>query len=199
MASILYLHGFLSSPSSLKANQTRAYLLQHFPDTTFICPELSNSPAELEAQLQALLKAHPDLLTGGLKVIGSSMGGYLATWLTEQYGGRAVLINPAVTPFELLKDYLGEHENPYTNKRFVLSEDDIGHIRGFYQPQLSHPECYKVLLQTGDETLDYRQAVEHYTGADVYIEEGGDHSFVNYEAHLEGIMAFLNLTDATQS
>ena len=75
MASILYLHGFLSSPSSLKANQTRAYLLQHFPETTFICPELANSPAELEAQLQSLLKAHADLLTSGLKVIGSSMGG----------------------------------------------------------------------------------------------------------------------------
>jgi len=199
MASILYLHGFLSSPSSLKANQTRAYLLHHYPDTSFICPELANSPAELEAQLQSLLKEHPELLTGGLKVIGSSMGGYLACWLIEQYGGRAVLVNPAVTPFELLKDYLGEHENPYTNKRFVLTEDDIGHIREFYQPQLRHPEHYKVLLQTGDETLDYRQAVEHYAGADVYIEDGGDHSFVNYEAHLEGIMAFLNLTDATQS
>lgn len=197
MASILYLHGFLSSPSSLKANQTRAYLLQHFPETTFICPELANSPAELEAQLKSLLKAHADLLTSGLKVIGSSMGGYLASWLTETYGGRAVLINPAVTPFELLKDYLGEHVNPYTNKRFVLSEDDIGHIRRFYQPQLRHPEHYKVLLQTGDETLDYRQAVEHYAGADVYIEDGGDHSFVNYEAHLEGIMAFLNSADAT--
>ena len=199
MASILYLHGFLSSPSSLKANQTRAYLLHHYPDTSFICPELANSPAELEAQLQSLLKDHPELLTGGLKVIGSSMGGYLASWLIEQYGGRAVLINPAVTPFELLKDYLGEHENPYTNKRFVLTDADIEHIRGFYQPQLSHPERYKVLLQTGDETLDYRQAVKHYAAADVYIEEGGDHSFVNYEAHLEGIMAFLNLTDATQS
>ena len=199
MASILYLHGFLSSPSSLKANQTRAYLLHHYPDTSFICPELANSPAELEAQLQSLLKDHPELLFGGLKVIGSSMGGYLASWLIEQYGGRAVLINPAVTPFELLKDYLGEHENPYTNKRFVLTEDDIEHIRGFYQPQLSHPERYKVLLQTGDEALDYRQAVKHYAAADVYIEEGGDHSFVNYEAHLEGIMAFLNLTDATQS
>ena len=56
-----------------------------------------------------------------------------------------------------------------------------------------------MLLQTGDETLDYRQAVEHYAGADVYIEEGGDHSFVNYEAHLDGIMAFLNLAEPPQS
>lgn len=192
MASILYLHGFLSSPSSLKANQTRAYLLQHFPETVFICPELSNSPGELEGQLKTLLSDNPDLLNEGLKVIGSSMGGYLATWLTEQYGGKAVLINPAVAPFELLKAYLGEHVNPYTNTRFVLAEDDIEHVRRFYQPQLSHPEHYKVLLQTGDETLDYREAVTRYAGADIYVEEGGDHSFVNYEAHLEGIMAFLN-------
>ena len=83
MASILYLHGFLSSPSSLKANQTRAYLLQHFPETVFICPELSNSPGELEGQLKTLLSDNPDLLNEGLKVIGSSMGGYLATWLSS--------------------------------------------------------------------------------------------------------------------
>lgn len=192
MSSILYLHGFLSSPNSLKANQTRAYLQQHAPNVTLVCPELANSPAALQEQLQAILAEHPDLLDSGLKVIGSSMGGYLATWLVEQYGGKAVLINPAVTPFNLLKEYLGEHVNPYTNQRFVLTEDDIAHISRFYQPQLGHPKRYKVLLQTGDETLDYSEAVAHYAGAYVTVENGGDHSFMNYDAHLDEIMAFLN-------
>lgn len=191
MSPILYLHGFLSSPNSLKASQTRAYLQQHAPEVKFVCPELSNSPSELEAQLNGLLADNPELLRDGLKVIGSSMGGYLATWLVEQHGGKAALVNPAVKPFELLQHYLGDHVNPYTNKRFILTTDDIDHIRRFYKPQVSHPERYKVLLQTGDETLDYREGVAHYEGAELCVEEGGDHSFVNYPAHLPAIMAFL--------
>ncbi|MDC8833065.1 YqiA/YcfP family alpha/beta fold hydrolase [Alteromonas gilva] len=191
MNCILYLHGFLSSPHSIKAQQTRAYLQNQHPDVEFICPELSNSPARLAAQLNDLLTQQPKILTQGLRVIGSSMGGYLATWLVEQFGGRAVLINPAVKPFELLQDYLGEHENPYTNKRFILRSDDIDHIRDFYQPVLANPQRYHVLLQTGDETLDYRLAAAHYEGASVCIEQGGDHSFVGYEDHLGEIMRFL--------
>ena len=191
MNCIVYLHGFLSSPHSIKAQQTRAYLQNQRPDIEFICPELSNSPADLAAQLNDLITQKPQILTQGLRVIGSSMGGYLATWLVEQFGGRAVLINPAVKPFELLKDYLGEHENPYTNKRFVLGEEDIAHIRDFYQPQLINPQRYYVLLQTGDETLDYQQAVEHYKDASMCIEQGGDHSFTGYEDHLDDIVRFL--------
>ncbi len=192
MNCILYLHGFLSSPYSIKAQQTSAYLQNQQPDIDFICPELSNSPAELAEQLNALITRHPNILSQGLRVIGSSMGGYLATWLVEQFGGRAVLINPAVKPFELLQGYLGEHENPYTNKRFVLRYDDIEHIRGFYQPALANPKRYHVLLQTGDETLDYRQAAEHYQGASLRIENGGDHGFVGYEDHLPDIVRFLH-------
>ncbi|NVK55224.1 MAG: esterase YqiA [Alteromonadaceae bacterium] len=191
MNCILYLHGFLSSPHSIKAQQTRAYLHNQQPDIEFICPELSNSPSELANQLNDLITQHPKMLNEGLRVIGSSMGGYLATWLVEQYGGRAVLINPAVKPFELLQGYLGEHENPYTNKRFVLRHDDIEHIRNFYQPELVNPQRYQVLLQTGDETLDYRQAAEHYKGVSMCIENGGDHSFVGYEDHLPDILRFL--------
>ncbi|GGF84943.1 YqiA/YcfP family alpha/beta fold hydrolase [Alteromonas lipolytica] len=193
MSSLLYLHGFLSSPASVKATQTRDYLQQHAPGVAVICPELENSPARLKPQLLELMAGHAELSGGDLRVIGSSMGGYLATWLVEQYGGKAVLVNPAVRPFELLAGYLGEHINPYTNKHFALNQDDIGHIQAFYQPTLARPANYRVLLQSGDETLDYQQAVAHYQGAELCIEEGGDHSFVGYEQHLPSIMRFLYL------
>lgn len=191
MKTILYLHGFLSSPLSVKATQTREYLANQKKQYGFVAPELSNHPTELKTQLVATLDQYPQLLAGGLKVIGSSMGGYLATWLIEQYGGRAVLINPAVRPFELLAGYLGDHINPYTQKRFTLAEQDIAYIRALYQPAPNSPSSYKVLLQTGDETLDYRQAESHYAGADILIEEGGDHSFIEYERHLPAIVRFL--------
>jgi predicted esterase YcpF (UPF0227 family) len=194
MSTILYLHGFLSSPQSVKATQTQTYLQQAFKDVNFICPRLPSSPALIASYLEQLLEAHPEILAAGLKVIGSSLGGYLATWLVEQYGGKAVIVNPAVKPYQLLMDYLGEHINPYSGEVFSLTEDDMGYIKALDTPTISDPTCYRVLLQTADETLNYREAETKYQGAQLVIEVGGDHSFVNYQQHLPTIMDFLQLS-----
>ncbi|MEW9798421.1 YqiA/YcfP family alpha/beta fold hydrolase [Alteromonas sp. CYL-A6] len=191
MTHLLYLHGFLSSEKSVKALQTKAFFREHYPDVTLHIPRLSNYPGEVRTQLETLLAENPGLLSHGLRLIGSSMGGYLSTWLAETYGGKAVLVNPAVRPYALLEGYLGEHVNPYTNERFTLVEDDIHALQALDTPVITLPARYRVLLQTGDETLDYRQAEEKYQGADLVIEDGGDHSFVNYEAHLPAIARFL--------
>lgn len=119
------------------------------------------------------------------------MGGYLSTWLVEQFGGKAVLINPAVRPFDLLQDFLGEQHNPYTNERFVLTAEHMRDLRQLYCDNLKQPENYKVLLQTGDEVLDYRLATEKYADSDLVIEQGGDHSFVDFDRHLAQIFDFL--------
>lgn len=191
MTEVLYLHGFLSSPKSVKAQQTLAYFSKHHPDVTLHIPQLSNYPAKVEAQLSRLLEENPGLLAKGLRAIGSSMGGYLSTWLVEKWGGKAVIVNPAVRPYELLRGYLGDHVNPYSGEAFHLEETDMEMIRALDTPVLKAPQAYKVLLQTGDETLDYRQAEVKYAGSELVIEQGGDHSFVNYQNHLPAIARFL--------
>lgn len=191
MSHLLYLHGFLSSPKSVKAQQTLKWCEQHCPEVTLHIPQLSNYPSQVGAQLQDYLSAHPMLLHEGLKVIGSSMGGYLATWLLSQYPGRGVLVNPAVKPFELLLDYIGEHVNPYTKETFTISSSDMDALKALDVIEITEPEQFKVLLQTGDEVLDYRLAEEKYEGSVLTIEDGGDHSFVHYEDHLSSIMDFL--------
>ncbi|WP_026376360.1 YqiA/YcfP family alpha/beta fold hydrolase [Aestuariibacter salexigens] len=189
---VVYLHGFQSSPQSEKAQQTLAYLSRHHPDIDVHIPQLAPYPEVVKAQLLQLVGS----LNGQeLRFIGSSMGGFLSTWLVEQFGGKAVLINPAVRPFELFKDYLGEHENPYTGERFTLQEAHIDQLKAMYCETLQTPSRYKVLLQTGDETLDYRQAQEKYQGGELIIEQGGDHSFQDYARHLPDIMAFLEVTN----
>ena len=95
---ILYLHGFNSSPKSEKANETLAYFQAHHPDILVLVPQLSVYPLEAIEQIKTLVAEHQANLAG---VIGSSLGGYLATWVAETYGIKAVLINPAVKPFEL--------------------------------------------------------------------------------------------------
>lgn len=191
MQHILYLHGFLSSPKSVKAQATKAYFEQHHSDVILHIPELSNFPSQVEAQLLALIESTPALLENGLKLIGSSMGGYLSTFLLEKFGGKAVLINPAVKPYELLQDFIGAHQNPYSGEKFDIIESDMHVIKALEASTLKDEACYKVLLQTEDETLDYRLAAQKYANSELVIEEGGDHSFVGYENHLPAIASFL--------
>ncbi len=191
MKHVLYLHGFLSSPKSVKAQATKAYFEQHHPDVTLHIPALSNYPSQVESQLLALIESTPALITDGLRVIGSSMGGYLSTFLIEKFSGKAVLINPAVKPYELLQGFIGEHTNPYTGEVFHIVESDINVIEKLDAKELRHAPAYKVLLQTEDETLDYRLAETKYASSTLVVEEGGDHSFIGFENHLPAIADFL--------
>ncbi|MBO7922078.1 esterase YqiA [Alteromonas sp. K632G] len=191
MKHVLYLHGFLSSPKSVKAQATKAYFEQHHPDVTLHIPALSNYPSQVESQLLALIESTPALITDGLRVIGSSMGGYLSTFLIEKFSGKAVLINPAVKPYELLQGFIGEHTNPYTGEVFHIVESDIEVIEKLDAKELQHAPAYKVLLQTEDETLDYRLAETKYASSTLVVEEGGDHSFIGFENHLPAIADFL--------
>ncbi|WP_288389248.1 YqiA/YcfP family alpha/beta fold hydrolase [uncultured Alteromonas sp.] len=191
MKNVLYLHGFLSSPKSVKAQATKAYFEQHHPDVTLHIPALSNYPSQVESQLLALIESTPALITDGLRVIGSSMGGYLSTFLIEKFSGKAVLINPAVKPYELLQGFIGEHTNPYTGEVFHIVESDINVIEKLDAKELRHAPAYKVLLQTEDETLDYRLAETKYASSTLVVEEGGDHSFIGFENHLPAIADFL--------
>ena len=191
MQHILYLHGFLSSPASVKAQATREYFAQYYPNVQLHIPQLSNSPAHVEEQLVTLVAQNPELIEGGLKAIGSSMGGYLSTYLIEKFGGKAVLVNPAVRPYELLQNYLGEHVNPYTDEGFSIVPSDIDILKQLDTTRLNNPSAYRVMLQTDDETLDYRQAEQKYAQSQLIIEQGGDHSFVDYSRHLPAIADFL--------
>ncbi|WP_461518322.1 YqiA/YcfP family alpha/beta fold hydrolase [Porticoccus sp.] len=187
---LVYIHGFNSSPASLKARQTDEWLSLHHPHIPFFCPRLSNQPDLAIQQLQALIEQTEQ----PVGLVGSSMGGYYATWLAEQYGLPSVLINPAVKPYELMLDYLGENANYHTRERYVLEQRHVEAVRQLEVSTPLNPSRYWVLLQTGDEVLDYRQAESRYTGCRMTIEQGGDHSFQHYERYLPAIFEFLQLS-----
>lgn len=161
---------------------------QHYPDIPMVIPEIPNYPEPAKALLLDIVEQQQGK---DLRFIGSSMGGYLSTFLVEQFGGKAVLINPAVRPFELLAKYLGPQVNPYTGVEFNLNQGHTEQLAQMYQPTLAKPGSYWALLQTADETLDYREAQEKYRDGKLTIEEGGDHSFQGYTDHLPDIGRFL--------
>lgn len=195
MHHLVYLHGFLSSPQSLKAQNTLAYAQQYYPSLNVHIPELPGDITKAVAIVDNLLRTLPINRTG---FIGSSMGGYLSTYCIEKYAAansfslpKAVLINPAVEPFRLLADYMGQHLNPYTNEIFYVHQQHITMLKDLYVNTLQDPLRYKVLLQKEDETLDYRLAAHKYAMSNLTLENGGDHSFIDYERHLPDIFSFL--------
>ncbi len=185
---ILYLHGFLSSPQSTKAQQTVAYCEQRGMADAITVPLMLDGPAPTISQLEAIIAESP---VEKLGVIGSSLGGYYATYLAEKFNLPAVLINPAVQPFELWEEHLGEHRNYYVDHVHLVTREHIDELRALHCSPLSRAENFMVLLQTGDEVLDYRLAVETFADSRLEIQQGGDHSFQNFEAELPVIFDFL--------
>jgi predicted esterase YcpF (UPF0227 family) len=185
---VIYLHGFLSSPESQKATQTLAFVRANYPDLTIEIPQLANYPNDAAAIIEQCINEHKGKK---LRFIGSSLGGYLSTFMVEKYSGKAVLINPAVRPFELLVNYLGENINPYTQDVFFLENKHVDELYRLNTLTLKPTSDYWVLLQTADETLDYRQAKSKYQDYKVNIEQGGDHSFQDFQRFLPDIFRFL--------
>ncbi|MEZ8556746.1 esterase YqiA [Vibrio cyclitrophicus] len=188
---LLYIHGFNSSSRSHKANVMANYCAEHRADIKVVTPQLPSFPQQAALHLQQLVEQYKEQYQ--IALVGSSLGGYLSTWLNSHYGFKAVVVNPAVKPYELLADYLGEQVNPYTHERYVLETKHIDELKALEIPALSQPSDFWLLQQTEDEVLDYRQAVEKYQGATQTIEKGGDHSFVDFERYPQQIITFLDL------
>ncbi|OYD54805.1 esterase [Thauera propionica] len=189
---IIYLHGFRSAPASIKAEALRARMIDRGLADRFWCEQLPVSPrAAIELAETEIARAR----AAGLAptVVGSSLGGYYATWLAERHDLRAVLVNPAVVAPLSLEAYIGTQTNLYTGETFEFTRDHIDELRALEVPAITQPEHYWLLAETGDEVLDYRHAVQKYAGARQTVLEGGDHGFSRWNDYLDAVIAFAGL------
>lgn len=187
---LIYLHGFKSSPQSQKVTELRDWLDRKGLPVELVVPELGFSPEEAIARVARDIEAAADRPCG---LMGSSLGGYYATVLGARYNLRSVLINPAVAPYRLLRSYIGVQENLYTGERFEVEEAHMDQLQAMDPGDLSDPARFLVCLQTGDETLDYREAVSRYQHSPKWIRPGGDHRFQDFPRILPAAFAFLSL------
>jgi len=186
---IVYLHGFRSSPASTKASRLREAVAA-LPDAVrpvLRVPALDPWPGKAMA---AILDAAGGMEPGSLTFVGSSLGGYYATFAAERLGARAVLVNPAVRPYEDLRAYRGTQVNLHTGASFEVTDAHFAQLLALRVPRITRPERYLLLVQTGDEVLDYREAVRFYAGAWQLVEGGGDHAYAGFEARIPALLRF---------
>ncbi|MGH8735843.1 MAG: YqiA/YcfP family alpha/beta fold hydrolase [Burkholderiales bacterium] len=187
-AMIIYLHGFNSSPASRKARAMDTYMRARGLEHLFACPALPPGPRDAVRAIEAELARHASQPT----FVGSSLGGFYATHFAERLGARAVLINPAITPYVGLEAYLGTQMNLYTGETYQLTSADLEGWRALAVEQ-PDPERYLLLLETGDEVLDWRDATRKYEGARTAIRDGGDHTLQSFAEHLPRILNFAGI------
>ena len=177
---ILYLHGFASCGEGNKSSQLKRY----FGEKNLLSPDLSPSPLDTIATIERLLKSENIDL-----IIGSSLGGFYATYLAEKYQMGAVLLNPSTQPWQTLAPYVG------WQKRFC--DEEVFEFKSVYLDQLKTldvmPEKgkYLVLLQSEDEVLDYTKAQSLYNKHKVIVEYGGNHRFENIPDYMSMIENFI--------
>ncbi|HZE59559.1 MAG TPA: YqiA/YcfP family alpha/beta fold hydrolase [Burkholderiales bacterium] len=181
---IVYLHGFNSSPQSHKAQVLKRHMEERGLGGEFACPRLPVSARAAVSTIEEVVAGRPSVC-----YVGSSLGGFYATYLVEKQGGKAVLINPAIDPHVGLRAYLGPQKNLYTDEPYELTEKYLEEWRALFVPQIS-PERYLLLVETGDEVLDYRRAVARFAGAEQVVVPGGDHSLQSFPQHLARLLSF---------
>jgi predicted esterase YcpF (UPF0227 family) len=184
---ILYLHGFRSSPQSMKARVVGERMAALGLADQVVSPQLPASPKLAMEMALSLIEGVP---ADQLSIIGSSLGGYYATWLAERTGCRAVLLNPAIVPRVNLDQHVGVTTQFHSDEPFEFKREYIAELHALEVPKISKPERYFLIAATGDEVLDYRDMVAHYQGARQHVIDGSDHAISEFPQYVDEILAF---------
>ena len=184
---ILYLHGFRSSPSSTKARQLEARLSTRGIDETYACPQLPVSPREA-ARLIEEIAARPEARP--LSIVGSSLGGYYATWIAERVDCRVVLLNPAINPDRDLAHHLGPQTVYHGDERVDVKPEYLGELQDLFAGPVTRPERYLLVAATGDEVLDWQEMVARYPDSVHCVIEGSDHGLSDFANIVDDVIDF---------
>jgi len=186
---ILYFHGFASSSNSNKAKILKKYISKNYKNAEIIIPDIDNNFKLAVNQIHDLIDnaKHP------IVFIGSSLGGYYASYFSSKFKTKSVLINPAIPPLKDFEMYLGENENYSTGEKFIITPEDIRYIRKMSHKKYSNAENTYVLLESGDEVLNYKETTKYFSGSYLDIIYGGSHSYESLDEKLKNIVNFIEI------
>jgi len=201
---IIYIHGLDSDANSTKGILLESYCQQHHADINVYRPDLNSAPEQVFEQLVKLVTA----LNGKDKtvLIGSSLGGYFSTLVSNHTGCAALLLNPSTQPHVTLQRFA--HELLLNSDSDELPENQIFHttaggwniipadLQWFADHQLvsiNYPHKIAVLLKEDDELLNAELSKDFYQtqGATVTVQAGGDHRFSDFDKQLPMVIDIL--------
>lgn len=193
---LLYLHGFRSSPQSMKARKVASRVAALHPEVTWWCPQLPPSPAEAMDLVERRIAGWP---RGSMAVVGSSLGGFYARWLSLRLGCRAALLNPAVFPARDLAKYIGEQTSWHDPAaRFYFLPEFVDQLRSLETDisressrTASTPSRLFAIVAQGDEVLDWREMQAFCKGGDLRLLPGSDHAISDFDHHIDAIFDWL--------
>ena len=188
---VLYLHGFRSSPGSAKSRMLAQRIAREHPGVTWWCPQLPMSPRQAMDMVSDGIRDWP---RASMAVLGSSLGGFYATWLAEQGAARVVLLNPAIHAARDLATQVGEHAAWHDpDQRLVFEPGFVDELRALACGGPTMPQRYYLLAAKGDEVLDWREMTARYPGVQLQLLEGSDHGLSDFADHIDGVVRFLDL------
>ena len=186
---ILYFHGFKSSSDSGKAQEFKKFIENKTSQTKIIIPDLKDDFKEAHKQIEGLIeKNNPNIL-----YMGSSLGGYYALYFAQLYKTKSILINPAIPPLKDFEIHLGKNENYATGNKFTISKDDISYVRSLHHKKILEPKNNLILLESGDEILNYVESSSYFRGSYIDIFYGGNHSYTSIKEKFTKIKDFFDL------
>lgn len=180
MLRLFYIHGFLSGPNAEKAHALRNYIEEHnlTSQIYFNAPDFADTPKEAFNTLCELFaQEKAEHATDKIVIVGSSMGGFFSTLLSQRFCLKAVLLNPCIHPHQYFKSLIGPQYNPLTERHFELTDDMLPYLKSLDESIIVRDDLLKVFLGTADEVLDYRKALLKFNTCDIEIVPGGDHAF----------------------
>lgn len=191
---VLYLHGFRSSPQSMKAQKMAALMGRDFPGVHWWCPQLPPSPRQA---MDTIMQGIAHWPTERMVVLGSSLGGYYATAVAQRTGCKGVLLNPAVNPARDLARYIGEQSSWHDpTERFFFQPAFVDELRALDVGPLRWPQQLLAVIAQGDEVLDWREMQARYAQGPQRIVAGSDHALSDFDDHAPAILAHLGLAAA---
>jgi predicted esterase YcpF (UPF0227 family) len=195
---LLYLHGFRSSPQSMKAQKVASRVQAEHPGVVWWCPQLPPSPAEA---MKMVMQGTANWPRERMAVVGSSLGGFYARWFSLQTGCPAVLLNPAPFPARDLSAYIGEQtawhdpqERFFFQPGFVdeLKRQQADMERLAAQRPPTTDDLFAIIAK-GDEVLDWQEMQSFCAGGTVRLVEGSDHAISDFDDHIDEVFAFMGL------
>ncbi|MDA9315442.1 esterase [Gammaproteobacteria bacterium] len=186
---ILYFHGFKSSSKSSKAQSLKNFIAKNAKNTKIIIPDLDDNFQNAHNQIEELIR----LSGSNIVFMGSSLGGYYASYFSQKLKKKAVLINPAVHPLKDFEVHLGENENYSSGNKFNISSKEISFVRTLSYKKLLTPNDLLILLESGDEILKYNKSASYFSGAYIDIAFGGNHSYSSFKSKFHKIQKFLDI------